>query len=707
MPRLDLSRAPKVALTFLSLLLLAAPALPQKAVDVILTGAQTPDVIQTVARVGKNDELSITKPTDLRALVAERCGSVNPVYLTLVADLNPDLKKQPGDMVEPGATLVLPACLRTQILETHVLRAGETISQLYSDRGFPLDAQGLESGSAANVEGRTLAIALDLKEKGRLDTNEGYRGFIATQNAFAFMLANKVRNASSLKPGDSVVIPVAPISSTIAASANLTSDVAVSAINLALKTDGPKKGGTASRASIAKLIASVSLPLGDCNREKAEWPIDHATLNQAFIENAAARPKNSENRIAKVLILDTGIEDIETWSKALPPQNLGKMLGYNMRSGMPQYYGVNLATEENEADPPLDLEDRLHGAEVAATVLGGSIIPPSEKLRLSIKLSFAGISTADADGVPFLSAAAVARAFQQAKANQIPIVNASLDATEDRDIFALALKQAGEDVLFVVAAGNDGQAFSPSNSTWPASFGGAPANGLGGLVVTVGAHDMAGVISPFTRRGPGEVDILAPGCVIKTYSKEGRSSAQLVEQSREGTSYSAPIISLVAAILYSEGLAPADIKRRLLYSADMDGAWQTLVHSSGKLNLRAALSLWRDYVDYGEGQDRKIRTGALVDRSMTATACARSFAMRNLVKLARVSDSTVPTDPPRLHVWLVPSAANSLEFSRSDCSTSKISATTVKFKDGNSGEVVDIPLSAINNFVARSVDPGK
>lgn len=677
----------------------------QKAVDIHLIGPPTPELVRAVAKVGKPTTITLDAANDVRDVVAAHCGGVDPVYLELLVGSNPGLSKS-GDRLAAGTKLRLPACVRTQIASVHVIRPGETVGGIYAKRGFPLDTRGLQSETASTSAGSALFRALELSRKGMLQSNSGYKGFIARENALSFELANKKQDFVHQQPGDALIVPLAPESITFATKDGMTVAEAVAEISSAIKSSGLAARGRVSQARAAQLISEVTLPRGRCDLDATNWPISQDGLMAAVAENAAARPANTTPGQGRVLVLDTGIEDLGLWAPAIPSSNLAKMLGFNVRSGAPLYYGVNLAAERNDAVPPESLPDRLHGGEVASALLGGGQLPTGVKTSLPVLISFASISAEDADGIPFLSATAVARAFQQAKANHIPIVNASIDAVEDRDAFQRALLLAGEDVLFVVAAGNDGTTFSPANSTWPGSFGGAAANGLGGLVVTVGAHDMEGRISPFSRKGAEEVDLLAPGCAVSTYTREGTPGATLQTTPRDGTSFAAPLVSLVSALLYSEGLAPVDIKRRLLVSVDVDEALSSTVYSAGRLNLRKALSVWRDYVDYGSGDARRVRTGSLADRNAVITVCKRSFALKDLMKLSRASNSDVPASPLQAHLWLTSSSPElGAAMKHASCDATQIKPAFISFRDATSGELIRLSTSDINDLVTRAMDP--
>ncbi|WP_019832821.1 S8 family serine peptidase [Sphingomonas sp. PR090111-T3T-6A] len=676
------------------------------AIDIKFADNPPSAVVRVVAEVGHPSTVTLTAATNLKDLISSRCGGVDPTYLAILTAQNPALKKLTSDIVPPGTILTLPACIRTQIPAAHVLKQGETVGSIFARNGFPIDLHGLEKSE-------TLIAAASLLDRAREFLASGFtprtdRGFRATQNAQTFVQANPFASYRDIKPGSEIVVPAAPGSATIALAKGITVEEATSKIQAATVPTGNSAKVTATGAKIASLISDVSLPLGSCSPTGNGWPFSPEVLRAALAENLQARPTNATVEPARVLVLDTGIANVAGWANALPPTAIAQMRGFDLRSGANRYVGVNLATSSNFADPPSDLPNRQHGAEVAAMILGGSQLTPIEKTALPIRLSFASVAATDRDNIPFLSEAAISRAFRQATNNRIFIINASLEAVDDVDQFQTALSETDETVLFVTAAGNDGSPFTSTSATWPGSFGGDPSNAPRSVVVTVGAHDITGAITPFSRRGYNKVDILAPGCTIGTYTSDDAYPApNLKPIKRDGTSFAAPLVTMVAALLQSEGLSPPDIKKRLIFSADFDPTLSEDVYSSGRLNIAKALSVWRDYIAINDHGTTRTLRGQIQNRGTVLSICGTGYRIDDLGKFTASSVAGPPDGRQQVHVWLrstndkVPLAFTQRQCLKSDANT----AGSLTFINSTDGRPLTLALSDVLDLVPRELDP--
>jgi subtilisin family serine protease len=125
---------------------------------------------------------------------------------------------------------------------------------------------------------------------------------------------------------------------------------------------------------------------------------------------------------------------------------------------------------------------------------------------------------------------------------------------------------ASKNVLLVLAAGNEAQNLD-SNTMYPTPFlndGTRAAN-----MIMVGAssdHSIkGGLIADFTNYGKGTVDVLAPGVKIYSTVPTGNNYSFL-----QGTSMAAPIVSGLAAIIFSyfSNLSAVDVKEMIENSVD-------------------------------------------------------------------------------------------------------------------------------------------
>lgn len=118
-----------------------------------------------------------------------------------------------------------------------------------------------------------------------------------------------------------------------------------------------------------------------------------------------------------------------------------------------------------------------------------------------------------------------------------------------------AVRNAGS--VIVISTGNDS---SKTTITQPSNCAG---------VVAVSAHTAAGAVSDYANVGPG-TSISAPGNGIYTTSNTGTTVAAADSYSaHSGTSYSAPHVAGVAALLaqIKPGITPAEVQTHLMHSA--------------------------------------------------------------------------------------------------------------------------------------------
>jgi len=138
---------------------------------------------------------------------------------------------------------------------------------------------------------------------------------------------------------------------------------------------------------------------------------------------------------------------------------------------------------------------------------------------------------------------------------------------------------AGEDILFVAAAGNDGSD-NDARPSYPASY-------TVDNVIAVASSDRDDRLSEFSNFGGTSVDLAAPGASIRSTFASGDASYA----SLSGTSMATPHVSGAAAVLRAEFPdAPfGEIKGRLLDNVDPAPAFAGETASGGRLNLDAAL----------------------------------------------------------------------------------------------------------------------
>jgi hypothetical protein len=194
------------------------------------------------------------------------------------------------------------------------------------------------------------------------------------------------------------------------------------------------------------------------------------------------------------------------------------------------------------------------------------------------------IKVLDADGNGLASW--VSKGIYDATDRGAKVINLSLGSDQDSQAVRDAVTYAfNHGVVVVASVGNDGG----TGQVYPASIPG---------VIGVGASTPSDALATFSNRGPG-LDVSAPGQSLPAPVPPNAYA------NVSGTSFSAPIVSGVAALLLSQGVEPASgIQARLQ---------ETGVALSGgngvRIDAGAALAVLRAYPGFGGGT--RIATGDL------------------------------------------------------------------------------------------------
>ena len=236
-------------------------------------------------------------------------------------------------------------------------------------------------------------------------------------------------------------------------------------------------------------------------------------------------------------------------------------------------YGWNFYSDTNDVYVGTVDAHGTHGAgTIAANADNGTGIAgivQSDRVKVMAVKALGG---SDGSG----TTASIIQAIQYAEANGAQICNLSLGSSQNDP--ALYRTMASSDMLFVVAAGNDGTDLETSPS-YPASYD------LDN-VISVANIRYDGELDPTSSYGAASVDLAAPGSYILSTTPGGTYSYMT------GTSMAAPMVSAAAAMVYSAfpNATLADVKDILLASVQKLDSLSDRTATGGMLDLGAAMA---------------------------------------------------------------------------------------------------------------------
>ena len=293
------------------------------------------------------------------------------------------------------------------------------------------------------------------------------------------------------------------------------------------------------------------------------WGLKNNQRPKADIKAELAWNLTTGSRNVVVAVIDTGVNYNH-------PDLKGNM--WSM-PGNPSVHGYNAVNNSLNC-----MDDNFHGSHVAGTIgaVGDNDVGV---VGVNWKVSLMGVKMIGSDGSGSLATAI--KAVDWAREHGAQIINASWssDAVSQNLYDAIArARDAG--ILFVAAAGNSQRGTSNDlKPTYPANY--KLAN-----IISVAATDSTDRLAVFSHYGVNTVDLAAPGVGIISTAL-GSSYKSL-----DGTSMASPHVAGAAALLlaYHPNFSYAQLKARLLSSADAIANLKNKVKTGGRLNVYRALN---------------------------------------------------------------------------------------------------------------------
>jgi hypothetical protein len=284
-----------------------------------------------------------------------------------------------------------------------------------------------------------------------------------------------------------------------------------------------------------------------------------------------------------------------------------------------------------------------HGGFVGVLAAGGpALIANSPAHERLLGISFARVMRDEGSKIRS-EAMDIKEAFEFATKKRIPIVNASLRVDQKfRDIIVDAFDDYKDGGLLIAAAGNTMRELEAASATFPAVVASPDPNDnliiVGGVQPSADGSD--GVdIWPDGSFSPFLVDIAAPASGVASLDGNGELACYA------GTSVAAPQVSFTAGLLLAFGLTtPAEIKRRILATADIHPDMGDRIRDGRVLNVEAALNVFSDLI-WRNGQIRPETVRLLPPVPNLQSP---------LLKVCSDDARTLPKgwiDASRLHLW--------------------------------------------------------
>jgi len=237
-------------------------------------------------------------------------------------------------------------------------------------------------------------------------------------------------------------------------------------------------------------------------------------------------------------------------------------------------HGYDFANRDGNPDAD---EARNHGTAVAG-VLGAQGNNARGLAGASWQVSIMVLKTD-------FSVSATMRAMEYARQNGAHVVNTSFGGSQfSQNEFEAIERLQADGILMVASAGNEHW-----NNDFGASYPGSyPLDNI----LVVGASTPSDSLTSWSQHGQISVDVAAPGAVIMTTEGKGTDTGSRYGL-RNGTSFSAPLVAGVAALLKSAhpNADYSELKGRIMASADTLNGAACTTNTGGRVNAHKALQI--------------------------------------------------------------------------------------------------------------------
>jgi subtilisin family serine protease len=591
------------------------------------------EAVNTLARIAVPRHVNVQPGENIENLVHLLCGSTPPVYLSLLKAANPTVS---WPIVSEPGVLTVPACFYVKKDVRVTTTSGDSLSSL-----------------ATTHIGVTGTHILDAIVKLNAKT-------ISCKGSAPFRIPSDFSRCGPLQPSKEISIPYQSlaISYQLTPEAQLDPSGSLSSLDSQIRGNsvappGAGVGATASSDDVfilpVELQASPQSTAMRCPSSDPANLFDAALLLKVLATNKAERARISQDVVPTVVeVADSGIGGFDTASFPRSMFDVLPIVQGHYTDGSP-LFGEDLYVPSR---PPLAYSSytaAAHGTHVSGLVRGGPAFLEAagrQGFDLPLKLLIVHMveRTVSAGAIPVekfsTPAGGISEATVWGSEHSATIVNVSFAA--DRLLGTLwPILKNNDRLLLVASAGNDHKNLDQQPASFPGSYGGV--SGLAAAqVISVGAHDNRLALAPFSNFGSQSVDLAAPGCNVVSYGLDGSPL------SYSGTSQATPLVSFVAALLASEGIASArQLKARIVSSVDVYSALEGAVASSGVLDAVKALSLYRDVLQLS-APSSELKFGRVVSADGSIPICdGTSVALSSVYK---VNPNFHPSDAKPMRV---------------------------------------------------------